>query len=103
MSPDISFDFGVTRSTGANVDRLASEASESLATFRSGLSAAGVCWGGDQYGAAFGAAYLPSAQDAAIGAVEHAHQLAQAAAHLFETAAAQEATEQDATDAAKEI
>jgi hypothetical protein len=103
MSPDTSFDFGVTRSTGATVDRLATEASESLATFRSGLSAAGACWGGDHYGAAFGAVYLPSAQDAAVGAVEHANQLAQAGAHLFETAAAQENTEQNATDAAKEI
>ncbi|WP_036922391.1 hypothetical protein [Propionicicella superfundia] len=103
MSRDISFDPGATRSVGASVDELAQAAAESVAAFRNGLAAAGVCWGSDRYGAAFGAAYLTSAQDAAIGAVEHANQLAHAGADLLATAAAQEILEQSEIEAARDI
>ncbi len=101
MSHRISFDTSVTKSVGSSVDAIAGDASTSVATFRDGLSSAGMCWGGDDFGAAFGAGYLPAANDAAIGAVEHANQLVQAAVGLVVTAGMQETAEDANAEAAR--
>lgn len=102
MSPDISFEPSVTRSVGVSVDSVAGDAAASVAAFRSGLFATAMCWGTDQFGAAFASGYLPAAQDAALGAIEHANQLAKAAENLFATAGTQEGTEQTNAEAAED-
>lgn len=103
MNDRISFDPSVTASTGVNVDALAVASQTQVMAFRDVLLGAGACWGGDQYGAAFGTKYLPSATASTAGVVARATQLTQLAANLLATAESQTLTETTAIEAARKL
>lgn len=103
MNDEIRFEAGATNRAAANISGLTGGAGDQVTEFKSVLSQVGACWGADQYGAVFGANYLPAATDAAIGVLERSNQLNQLATALGGTAKQQAQTESDAEAAAREI
>lgn len=103
MSEQIRFEADATTRAAAGISGVTGPASAQAAEFKNALAETGACWGGDQYGAAFGAVYLPAANDAAIGVLERVNQLTQLGAALSVTARLQAQTESDAEAAAREI